>query len=116
MYFNTKPLKIIVAIIFITLAFFFIMSATAPKTTVIKAEAHTEPRAQFYPLTAIVVEADREANIVTFKDGAGNLWAYEGCEDWEVGDYASLLMCDMGTETIYDDTIESIRYAGTFNS
>lgn len=68
-----------------------------------------------YPLTARVVEVDRVADVVTCEDGAGNLWEFESCEDWEEDDFVSLLMNDNGTnETIYDDIIEMVRYSGIF--
>ena len=97
----------LVVIIFATIAI-----GAMPTTTTVKAEANTEPRARLYPTTAVVVELDRENDIVTCADYAGNLWEFEGCEDWETGDVASLLMCDLGTASIYDDTIEMVRYSG----
>ena len=41
-----------------------------------------------------------------------NEGAYEvdGVEDWEVGDGASAIMCDNGTQEIFDDSIVSVRY------
>lgn len=68
----------------------------------------------YYALTTIVVELDAENDVVTCKDFNGNLWEFEGCEDWAIGDIASLLMSDRGTEKIYDDTIISARYNGYF--
>lgn len=68
--------------------------------------------AGFYPLTALVVETDEAADMVFVEDYAGNLWSFEGAEDWFVGDFASLLMNDMGTPLIFDDEIVSVRYAG----
>lgn len=68
----------------------------------------------YYALTTIVVELDVENDVVTCKDFNGNLWEFEGCEDWTIGDIASLLMSDRGTEKIYDDTIISTRYNGYF--
>jgi len=67
-----------------------------------------------YALTTVVVELDAENDVVTCKDFNGNLWEFEGCEDWAIGDIASLLMSDRGTEKIYDDTIISARYNGYF--
>lgn len=68
-----------------------------------------------YPLTAHVVEVDRVTDVVTCEDGAGNLWKFKGCEDWEEDDFVSLLMNDNGTnETVYDDIIKMVRYSGTF--
>lgn len=70
---------------------------------------------EVYPLTAQVVELDRNADIVACADGTGNIWWFYGVEDWQVGDFASLLMDDNGTnKTIYDDIIIMAHYAGTF--
>jgi len=68
-----------------------------------------------YPLTVRVVELDHDAGVVVCVDGAGNGWEFYGVEDWQVGDFASLLMDNNGTtETIYDDVITMAHYAGTF--
>ena len=73
------------------------------------------PAHSVYPLTVQVVELDREADVVVCVDGAGNGWEFYGVEDWQVGDFASLLMDDNGTpEAIYDDVITMTHYAGTF--
>ena len=70
---------------------------------------------EVYPLTAQIVELDRNADVVVCIDGTGNSWAFYGVEDWQVGDFASLLMDNNGTtETIYDDVIIMAHYAGTF--
>ena len=73
-----------------------------------------EQKAGTYPLTVKVVTIDREADAVECVDGAGNVWEFFGCEDWQEGDFASLLMNDKGTPSIYDDEIITARYAGTF--
>ena len=70
---------------------------------------------EVYPLTVVVIEIDHEGDIVTCVDGADNFWEFYGVEDWQTGDYVSLLMDDNGTpETIYDDVITMTLYAGTF--
>ncbi len=70
---------------------------------------------EVYPLTVQVIELDREGDIVTCVDGADNFWEFYGVEDWQTGDFASLLMDDNGTpNTIYDDVITMAHYAGTF--
>ena len=76
---------------------------------------NTEPEHSVYPLTVQVVELDREADVVVCVDDAGNGWEFYGVEDWQVGDFASLLMDNNGTtETIYDDVITMAHYAGIF--
>ena len=75
------------------------------------------PAHEVYPLTVVIIELDREGDIVTCVDGADNFWEFYGVEDWQTGDYVSLLMDDNGTpETIYDDVITMTLYAGTFES
>lgn len=64
-----------------------------------------------YALTTCVVEVDRDNDIVTCEDSNGNLWEFYGCEDWQEGDCASLLMNDQGTPSVYDDAIEGARYS-----
>lgn len=68
----------------------------------------------YYPLTTRVVEVDEEADLVTCEDFNGNLWKFEGCEDWQNGDICSLLMNSKGTEKIFDDEILLAHYNGTF--
>ena len=66
----------------------------------------------FYAQTTVVCELDTSKDTVTCIDFNGNKWSFEGVEDWELGDYASLTMCDNGTAIIYDDIICDARYSG----
>lgn len=68
----------------------------------------------YYPLTTRVVEVDVENDVVTCEDFNGFLWEFEGCEDWQEGDIASLLMDSNGTEKVFDDKIMLVHYNGTF--
>ena len=68
-----------------------------------------------YALTTQVVQVDYENNVVVCQDFNGNLWEFEGTEDWMYGDIASFVMNDMGTPSIYDDEIISARYSGYFD-
>lgn len=64
-----------------------------------------------YPLTAVVEEIN--GDVLTLVDGNGNGW--EMTEDgfgWMLGDVASLLMYDNGTETVEDDIILDARFSG----
>lgn len=72
--------------------------------------SHNAVECERYALAAVVVEIDRDSDIVICEDSNGNLWEFYGCEDWQEGDCASLLMNDQGTSNIYDDTIECARY------
>lgn len=66
----------------------------------------------FYPMTTVVIELDEKTDSVVCVDFNGNEWAFEGIEDWCIGDYATLTMCDNGTAEIYDDIICDARYDG----
>lgn len=68
-----------------------------------------------YAKTTVVVEVDYEYDLVYCKDFNGEVWCFSGCEDWIVGDIASLLMYNSGTEIIYDDEIVSVTYSGWFD-
>lgn len=67
-----------------------------------------------YPLTTTVTEI--ENNTVTVEDSNGNLWSFNGVEDWQVGDGCALIMHDNSTSKIIDDTIISTRYQGRTES
>ncbi len=56
-------------------------------------------------------EYHMEADTVTCEDYNGNLWVFNGAEDWEVGDCASLLMDSKGTKKIRDDVVEGAKYS-----
>lgn len=68
--------------------------------------------ADIYPTTMIVVELDNQHDIVICEDFNGNQWAFEGIEDWMIGDIVSMIMEDMGTAQIYDDIIVMTQYSG----
>lgn len=84
-------------VIIIVLVIILLMVITAPN--------------HFYALTTQVVEIDKVNDVVTVEDCNGNLWTFEGTEDWEIGDCASLIMVDNGTKTIEDDVIVSTEYS-----
>ena len=68
--------------------------------------------AETYAMTTVVVSLDYDADVVECMDFNGNVWAFDGCEDWQLMDVCALLMDDNDTETIYDDVILSARYNG----
>ena len=74
--------------------------------------AEKEVLGNLYPHAGIVTEVNYAEDVVTVQDGAGNLWRFDGAEDWGVGDLAALLMNDNGTEDIRDDSILLVRYGG----
>lgn len=63
-----------------------------------------------YALTTVVVTLESDTDTVVVEDATGHIWAFYGIEDWQLGDGASLLMSDSGTENICDDEILSARY------
>lgn len=72
----------------------------------------TRPVESLYPLATVVIEIDAEKDLVALEDNAGNLWAFEGVEDWELGDVCACIIGDNGTENISDDHIVSAKYCG----
>lgn len=67
-----------------------------------------------YPLSTTVMEIENET--VTVEDSNGNLWSFNGAEDWEINDSCALIMNDNNTKDIHDDTIISTRYQGRMES
>lgn len=65
-----------------------------------------------YAQTAVVMDVNRDDDVVVCEDYNGNTWEFYGTEDWIVGDCVSLIMNDSGTQEIYDDEIISVRYSG----
>ena len=65
------------------------------------------------PLCGIVIEVNYEYNYIAIEDFTGNVWEWEGVEDWQEGDIAAMIMDDNGTESIFDDIILDIQYCGT---
>jgi hypothetical protein len=67
--------------------------------------------ADLYPETAKVVEVNYDEDLVTVETFNGFLFSFEGCEDWQEGDCASLIMEDNGTEKVFDDAILMAQYS-----
>lgn len=68
--------------------------------------------AETYALTTVVVSLDYDADVVECMDFNGNVWAFDGCEDWALFDVCSMTMDDMNTNSIYDDAIINCHYDG----
>ena len=66
----------------------------------------------YYAMTAIVSDLDYAGDTVTVENATGFTWCFSGTEDWDIGDVASLVMDDNGTEIIMDDLVVSVRYSG----
>ena len=99
---NTKPLAILATVLFAILVLFTVWFIGMP----------SRQAGHYYGKSAEVTEIDLENNIVIFEDPTGNLWEWEGVEDWFTGDRAALVMNDQGTATIYDDAILNVKYMG----
>lgn len=68
--------------------------------------------AEIYPQAFVVSEVNYEENTILLVDYNGEGWLWKGIEDYEVGDIIAAIMDDNETETIYDDIIIIIQYAG----
>lgn len=66
----------------------------------------------FYTLNTVAVDVNEETNTAVCVDFNGNEWSFEGIEDYNNGDYITMLMCDNGTPIIYDDVICATHYDG----
>ena len=76
-------------------------------------DAKTEPiEIKQYPACGIVTEVNTKTDEVIIEDFNGNLWAFNGCEDWMKDDICAMIMSDEGTSEIYDDVILQVRYCG----
>lgn len=65
-----------------------------------------------YAKTAVVSEIDQAADVVHVETPSGIKYEFSGCEDYELGDFVSLLMDDKGTVDIRDDEVLAATYAG----
>lgn len=67
---------------------------------------------RLYPLNTVVQEINKEADTVTCADCNGNLWEFYGVEDWQEGDFATMIMDTCGTTNIFDDEIVKVEHNG----
>ena len=68
---------------------------------------------KLYKKMTIVVETNRQSDVVTVIDKNGELWEFYGVEDWFVGDYCLLTFIDSGIRGyMWDDEIISTIYRG----
>ena len=105
----------IITIILLSAIFVVSLAGCLASTNVLRStETETKVEETLYALTTKVVMIDRITDVVWCKDYNGNIWEFYGCEDWAIGDIASLLMNDKGTKKIADDEIKDTRYNGAF--
>lgn len=74
----------------------------------------SQASADIYHSAGRVVVLDALTDTVIVEDGAGNLYSFQGVEDYCLFDMVALLMDDCNTESILDDEIIFARYAGRF--
>jgi hypothetical protein len=66
-----------------------------------------------YPSTAVVTAIDYGKDSFTVVTSTNISYTLKGVEDWEVGDLASLLMYDIGSDgDITNDLVIELRYTG----
>jgi hypothetical protein len=65
-----------------------------------------------YPDVMIVVDLDRENDLVTVETSTGHDFQFRGCEDWMIGDLAGVLMYSNMTDDVRDDQVLRAQYSG----
>lgn len=102
---------IIIRSILIIIAIGFILSYLI-KPIISKANGTKYDVNNIYAKTAIIYDFDYENDTVYISDSNGEAWSFTGIEDYQIGDYVSMIMYDNDTSSIYDDIIISVRYSG----
>ena len=67
----------------------------------------------FYSETALVTGLNYSTDEVYVETCSGNVFAFLGIEDWQIGDLASLSMYSNQTSSVEDDEIIGVKYAGS---
>ena len=67
---------------------------------------------KLYSMGGVIIETSYANDMVTFRDFNGNLWQFQGVEDFSVNDCVSVIMDSKKTPEIRDDEIISVRYDG----
>ena len=64
-----------------------------------------------YSRSDVVVGVDYTADVITVENSTGNLWTFEGVEDYDLSDRVALTMHDNGTDwDIKDERSIEVRY------
>ncbi|MCC2124815.1 hypothetical protein [Hominiventricola filiformis] len=85
----------------------FLISCTVKNPVVAAPAAHT------YPTAGVIIDLDEKSDLVTFSTGSGLLYSFYGINDYAEGDIVAAIMDDNGTtDSVLDDKIASVRYAG----
>jgi len=64
------------------------------------------------PITARIIDLDRESDIVTIQMANGHIYQYYGCSDYEIGDYVSAILNIHSKYDPSDDEIVKVHYSG----
>lgn len=64
------------------------------------------------PLTAKIVDMNRQTDTVTIETASGIRYAFTGCEDYEIGDYVSAIIWRNDPNIAEDDVILAVHYSG----
>ena len=70
-------------------------------------------KSHMYLACGEIVELIEDYDLVTVETQDGNLWVFQGIEDWMPGDKVVMAMDDSATSDVSDDLILSVRYLGT---
>ena len=64
-----------------------------------------------YGKLCVITNLDYDRDVVDVTDWNGDVWSFDGIEDWALWDYVDVVFHDNGTPgTIYDDVIMSTTY------
>lgn len=69
---------------------------------------------RMYPEFGIVVDTSPGTDLVIIRSGNGNLFAFNGVEDWECGDGVVFMLDSMGTEEVDDDEMTGVMRYSSF--
>lgn len=67
-------------------------------------------KSHMYIACGEIVELIDDYDLVTVETQDGNLWVFQGIEDWMPGDKVVMAMDDSATSDVSDDWILSVRY------
>lgn len=68
-----------------------------------------------YPLFTVVVNVDKEDDVVVVETHDGEMFEFDGVGEWEENNICSMIMDDNGTPNdVTDDIIIVTKYDGTF--
>lgn len=107
--------KILVVLTLIAVVFNVFMVGFSVRGTIDDKAAQPEPDTarvfdDIRATTAVITGFNFTDDTVICADSAGNIWEFEGIEDWEFGDVVTMLFDTRGTEEIFDDEIVRATY------